>query len=395
MPAETTEINIARFLEFCKSLRLPEWAERMQDSRLAPQISASQVFLCLILGGILRKRSLNQMDQFHRTPEAKALHHSSRYLVVSDSSLSRILSGFTLPPLRECLRDIYPLLNEKGSFSFSAHPLLPGFRLGLIDGTTFGDLYASCFLRAGLPADAFVDLQPYTLGHELPASHILLHRLVQHLGKRFVDLLLLDNLYVSQYFINDCIKADLHPFIKLKTAEEDSLNVLKDARRRIRQGKAELVEGVDARRKVRDQVWRVEGLSFEGVEVPLTAAFVREEKLDDPLEVKTFWTLTTHPELSALQMRELGHLRWEIENRGFKMLNEMTHSKHGWIRDAHGMEALVLCMMVVFDLLRAFAAGVWKALKVLYGGGLKATMRFVSDCLLSSLTRGLGNWDTS
>ena len=55
-------------------------------------------------------------------------------------------------------------------------------------------------------------------------------------------------------------------------------------------------------------------MPLEGV-----VAWVQEEGLRSGKQVE-FWVLTSLEELTAWQMRELAHWRWDIENNGFCLL---------------------------------------------------------------------------
>ncbi len=83
------------------------------------------------------------------------------------------------------------------------------------------------------------------------------------------------------------------------------------------------------------------------------------EPLKGEGERETFWIVTTDSSLTAEAMRELAHLRWSIENPGFRALNEAMNSKHIWTRGGRGaeeFEALMLMMLLSFLLVVAFHA---------------------------------------
>jgi hypothetical protein len=41
-----------------------------------------------------------------------------------------------------------------------------------------------------------------------------------------------------------------------------------------------------------------------------------------------FWVLSTDENFTGEQLRELGHIRWRIENNGFKQLNTQSNCGH-------------------------------------------------------------------
>jgi len=58
-------------------------------------------------------------------------------------------------------------------------------------------------------------------------------------------------------------------------------------------------------------------------------SYIKKDRHED------FWVLCTDESLSGLQLRELGHIRWRIENNGFKQLDEQTNCDHVYTHDAH------------------------------------------------------------
>ena len=77
-------------------------------------------------------------------------------------------------------------------------------------------------------------------------------------------------------------------------------------------------------------------------------SYTKEERHED------FWVLCTDESLTGLQMRELGHIRWHIENNGFKQLDEQTNCDHVYTHDAHAFEALMLSIFIGWNLLLLF-----------------------------------------
>jgi len=58
-----------------------------------------------------------------------------------------------------------------------------------------------------------------------------------------------------------------------------------------------------------------------GIDTPLTVAKV-EEGVIRTGEVLTFWVVTSASYLIPEELRELAHLRWDVENNGFKTANQ-------------------------------------------------------------------------
>ncbi len=86
------------------------------------------------------------------------------------------------------------------------------------------------------------------------------------------------------------------------------------------------------------QVYALEGFFLEGVDAPIKVAWVHEENLRTGEQID-FWALTSLQELTACEMRELAHWRWDIENNGFKSLNNLVNTKHLYAHDPHAAQA--------------------------------------------------------
>ena len=67
-----------------------------------------------------------------------------------------------------------------------------------------------------------------------------------------------------------------------------------------------------------------------------------------------FWVLCTDESLNGEQLRELGHIRWRIENNGFKQLNAQTNCDHVYTHDGHSFESLMLLIFIAWNLLLLF-----------------------------------------
>ena len=100
-------------------------------------------------------------------------------------------------------------------------------RIGIIDGSEFGRLLASCFEIVG-PVRKMVDLEPMEKrGKGLPAGYALLRQLKANLGTGFVDLILGDGLYLNAPVFNLCL-GELKSDMLVKT-DERGLRIIQDA----------------------------------------------------------------------------------------------------------------------------------------------------------------------
>ena len=378
-------MDIQRFQRFCREdFHLKERARRLSDSRARPEIGVGVIFLALLYLGVLGLGSLLGLDQFLRTRGGRKLFGKARP-VVSDSTLSRSLAGFGLDGLHALLLAVYAAGRTLG-----IGRCLIGegrWRIGMIDGSQFGRFMASCFAEIGSVCLMGGLEEIPKRGKELPASEQLLRKLLARLGPRWVDLVLLDGLYVAQGFLRVCLE-ECHIDFLIKT-QEVGLNIIQDAMGLFRNYRnyaqdIERIEGTDAERMVSYQVYALEGFFLEGVSAPIKVAWVQEEDLRTGKR-REFWVLTSLEELTAEQMRELAHWRWDIENNGFKSLNNLVHTKHLYAHDLHAAEAMTLILFIAGNLLQLFLARITREEIEALFGKMKPTKRFLQEQLRVSV----------
>ena len=131
---------IDRFFTFANiSYTMYAAKSNMKDGRKEPQISPSVIFLSLILMVLFKKRSLLKLDQFMRTPAARRFLGRDKPVAVSDSTISRSLSTYSLSPLRRYLKSIYIRASHNGKCKID----VCGRKLkaACVDGSMFGGFY--------------------------------------------------------------------------------------------------------------------------------------------------------------------------------------------------------------------------------------------------------------
>ena len=114
-----------------------------------------------------------------------------------------------------------------------------------------------------------------------------------------------------------------------------------------------------------------------GIDVPLSVAWVVEEDLRTQKQDQ-FWVVASQQylqqPLTAEEMRELGHLRWDVENNGFKELNQKVKTKHIYSHDVKAQQAVILILFVVFNLLGLYL--LFYLAKLTPFVGMKQTRKF-------------------
>jgi hypothetical protein len=344
---------IDRFFTFANGLYTMYAAKsNMKDGRKEPQISPSVIFLSLILMVLFKKRSLLKLDQLMRTPAARRFLGRDKPVAVSDSTISRSLSTYFLSPLRRYLKSIYIRARDNGKCKID----VCGRKLkaACVDGSMFGGFYG-CVLQSLGVANLLLDIERTTSkGKELPTTRKMLERVFHDYGDGFVELLLLDALYKDKKTINLILSHQSHVLIK---TEETRLCIIQDADGLFTHlGDApgvEHIEGLDTDRMCQYELWSCDGFHHSGVDKTMKVTHVKENYIKED-RTEDFWVFCTDESLSGLQTRELGHIRWCIENNGFKALDAQTNCDHVYTHDPHTFEALMLIIFIGWNLLLLF-----------------------------------------
>lgn len=347
-------------------------AGRVKDGRDDGYIPASMVMKAVALMGVMGLGSLLSLDQELRTELAIAWFGKRSPL--SDTTMARSLENMDVEPLRTHLYSAYIIAKEMGKSKFE---LKVGRRkIAIVDGSGFGNRLASCLEIIG-PVSLMVDFEEISRkGKELPASHRLLRRAKEKLGKGFVDILLGDGLYFNAPFFNLCLHV-IGADVLVKT-DEVRREVIQDAMLLFQSDEysedIEYVSGFDIEREVAYEIKKCSGFSMTGVEKEVTIAWVREEKVNG--EVEEFWVITTADYLTAEEMRELAHIHWDIEVNGFKELNQKMHTKHLYSHNYNAWQAVLLILFITFNILEEFIHQFEEKIFRLYPG-IKRTRLFL------------------
>lgn len=382
-------MNIGKFLEYSKeNFGAMTWGEQLEDKRKRPEIPTIQVFESLVQMPVFGQKTLLELDGFLRTPEARKFHGSQRKRVASDTTVERVAESLDRKSVQRIGYEVIDRGDEEQLWDLKL-PSGKKLRFGIVDGHWAGGIWASVLAIFG-KTDGVADLERYSgRGHELKASRRVLKRAFENLGKGFFGIVAGDGLYATKDDFQLCLDHGSHLLVK---TDEETLTVVQDAQCLFQAQQKTKLEGVfsqrghDSKRSKDYEVMWAEGFEWQGL--TLTVAWVREWALNPKtglVECAEFYALTTATGLTGEDLRELAHLRWEIENNIFKRLNFLVGSKRPWSRKAKVMEMFLRAWMIGLTLLGAylFERG-WKGLETTWEA-MKKTWSCVTRLMMRSL----------
>jgi hypothetical protein len=215
---------------------------------------------------------------------------------------------------------------------------------------------------SGPKLSVILDFEPMRPGEEECAAALrLLRRMRQRYGPRFFDVVVVDSWYTNGPF--------------LKTVAEELgwpvIAVLKQERYEIYQEALALSQGQPTQVVERDgrqvEIWDMPSLRFSDTYTePVRVVRVRErwtERTRKGKEWKTkqkeqTWIWVVAGNLDAYEgavIRDLGHLRWKIENNAFGELTQHWHLTHCAHHQPVAILSLLWIKIIAFTLFHAFA----------------------------------------
>jgi hypothetical protein len=216
---------------------------------------------------------------------------------------------------------------------------------------------------SGPELSVILDVEPMRQGEEECAAALrLLRRMRQKYGARFFDVVAVDSWYANGPFLKTVVEELGWPVIA----------VLKQERYEAHQETLALTRGQKPAQVVeRDgrqvEIWDVPSLRFTDTYAgPVRVVRVRErwrerkragkEWRREEKEQQWIWVVAGDLEAySAAAIRDLGHLRWKIENHAFGELTQHWHLTHCAHHHPVAVVALLWIKIIAFTLFHAFA----------------------------------------
>ena len=382
------ERKLGTFLD--REAHLFDQLRRFTDIRKKPQIRLQDILVSVLFMPFYSLTSLLGLDRTTRKRSFKTLFRCERKMVVSDSTVARVLNWLDEQQLQQFPRAFLGIFEHH---SLSKRELVPGGkarRLGIIDGSCMGTHYLSMLDLCG-KTDYPVMFLPYNKqGKELPTSQLLLRQAKTTLGAQFPELLLLDGEYFTKNIFQEVASCKAQLFIKSKEPFRD---VHQDAQLLFRakdKFPGDIIEedGFDAQRCCH---WAIEITSGEFAGHPLQVAHLVEEYLKRKTNRHVeCWIVTTDLSLLPTEIREAAHLRWHVENNVFKRLSKQSGTKRFHFKDPkrfYSMLRLFCAAVALFDMLIVILQRAEQQFKRIRDG-IKVTWNNIFSQLAESFSEG-------
>lgn len=371
------------------------------DSRPRPEIPTLRIVKAVVVMFLTRMGSLNALEQ---SRSSGFWFSWLRGPMPSADSLGRVCAQADLGTLREAIAQVYSRLKRAKALPPPRHGLMALVLDAHESHATYRRRCAGCLERvvstkqgektqfyhrhvtAHLVAGQFgilLDAEPQRPGEDEVAAAIRLAERVYQRYPRAFDVVCGDALYTDPRFYGWA-----------RNHGKDVVTVLKDDRRDLLQDAQALLDVVEPveswKGKTRRLCWDLEGLtSWPQAGGPvrvvrsLETTAVKRQLTNEVEEAVSSWfwctTLSTH-RAGVQAVVDLGHARWDIENRGFNETTTRWAADHVFKHDPIAMTAFWLLCMIAYNVFHAFY---WRNLKPAFRVGV--SMLHVARMLASTI----------
>jgi hypothetical protein len=346
-------ISLKELRRFCdRQFKLCDLIHSLTDHRKKYEIPLSHIFYTLLYTTIINENNFLAKDKIARKKYFKNFIGSKRNMVASDSTLER--------NLRNNLET-----SELNSLNIALMGTLS--REKLVDRTlkkrclVFDGSGVSKDLKeiAFIPGEVDLFFQSYSIpkkGKELPSAYRLLKRISNQFGKDSFDLMLFDGLYYSNQLFKT-VRNNFNAHVLVKTKE--NLVIIQEANEIIKHyhDEIEYIKGFDENKLCNYEIAVFNNVKAPTIEYPLKLAVVKEKykyKNGSGDKEECFYVITTDLTMTGNDMRYGGHLRWKIENNGFKKMNALYESKRKYSNDDDFVTNLLLIMFLAYNIFHLY-----------------------------------------
>ncbi len=380
--------QLDRFIAYAdKQFQLPLLAGLFADERADPEVPSRAVGLSLLLGEVVHVPSLLQLEQETKLPQWQRW-------IGYNQPISHDTFGYTSNRMNpEQLRRAGIFINRK----LKRGKALEASKMHglLVVSLDANEQFCSdhrccedCLTReitckdaqghevkktqyyhkqvyaqlSGPNLSSILDFEPMRPGEEECAAALrLLRRIRKKYGQRFFDVVVVDSWYAHGPFLQIVVEELGWPVVA----------VLKQERYEIYQETLALTKGQPTQVVEREgrqvEIWDVRSLRLsDSYTDPVRVVRVREswsERIQQGVEWKTVqkeqtWMWVVAGDLDAYDgaaIRDLGHLRWKIENNAFGELTQHWHLTHCAHHKPVAVLTLLWIKIIAFILFHAFA----------------------------------------
>lgn len=219
---------------------------------------------------------------------------------------------------------------------------------------------------SGPRLSVMLDFEPMRPGEEECATALrLLRRMRKHYGPRFFDVVVVDAWYTNGPFLKTVVEELGWPVVAV--LKQERYEIHQEALALTVDKPAQVVDRGEGPGQRRVEIWNVPSLRFSDTYTnPVRVVRARESwtertrqgKKWKSVEKEQNWIWVVAGDLDVhdgAAIRDIGHLRWKIENNAFCELTQGWHLTHCAHHQPVAVVALLWIKIIAFTLFHAFA----------------------------------------
>lgn len=387
-----------------KCLGVVDALRRVRDARVRPRIRTEHVVLPLFTMALSRLGSLNALEQTARSAGWSRLIGGR---LPSADTLGRVASLLAIEDIRSAHAQMYSRLKRNKALPAPRHGLVALAVDGHESTASYRRCCAGCLERTIHAKDGdrtqyyhryvaaslvgedyhhFLGIEEVLAGEDEVAAALRLVRRLHATHPRAFDVVVGDSLYAQARF-----------FHAVRELGKDVVAVLKQEARELHKDATALCELTAPVHFCRDRAqvtcWDLEDLtSWSSLGVPVRVVRTEETRRvrrqnaaphEPPEELRSEWmwvTTLSCTQAPAAAVVQIGHARWDIENRGFNEAVNDWHADHVYRHEPRAMTAILLLKMLAVNVMSVFyRRGIKPARRA--QESLRHVVRLVTACL--------------
>jgi hypothetical protein len=381
--------ELSQFVHYAEQRFDLQWlAGAFTDSRTSPLIPSRAVWLSLLLGEVVQVASLFQLEEETRLPQWQRWVGFGA--PISHDTFGYVAERLDPAALRRAAVWINRKLKRGKAFEASK---FKGLLIVSLDANeqfcSYHRCCEECLSREITSKDAqgreikrtqyyhkqvyaqlsgpelsvILDVEPMRPGEEECAAALrLLRRMRRKYGPRFFDVVVVDSWYAQGPFLRTVVQELGWPVVAV--LKQERYGVYQEAQALTRGRKPSQQVQRDGRQV---DIWEVQALDFsEGYGSKLRVVKAREistqrkriaqQWVHEPQEQNWLWVVAGDlTPYDGADIRDIGHLRWKVENNAFGELTQHWHLTHSAHHHPTALLALLWIKLIAFTLFRAFA----------------------------------------
>lgn len=179
----------------------------------------------------------------------------------------------------------------------------------------------------------------------------LLTRIRKEYG-RMIDIIVGDAIYLNKKFIQKLLKLDYHCILRLKG---NNANIIENAEGIFKGEKQE--EWKDKRKVVNTNIHQERKIKawsdifeYEGIKIRVVKFEETYNKTKKERQVDIIYVISTDLNISVKTINKIIHARWDIENDGFNELKNYWNMKHCFIAEENAIDVIIETIIMSYNL---------------------------------------------